>query len=247
MKKPTLLVAAVAAHGALLFGLVVSGIWHIDQLDPGRHTVNLAVLEPPAASGSPAAPAVQPKMIPKQHVTKDLVQPVKKLEVKIDTTPIDFTASTGPGNGLGSGSGSGDNPDGKDDDTGTCKGDGCAPTTAAPPPPPQPEIHIPPPVQTLPPMMLAGLRTSGNTQVSPPDTVKQAMLREDHTRVSGAFRVCLGTRGEIASVARVASTKYPAYDDTLVAAIRTWGYKPYTMNGTPVPACGMVTFIYSIK
>ena len=80
-----------------------------------------------------------------------------------------------------------------------------------------------------------------------PVKVKQDMMRDDHTRVTAAYRVCLGTRGDISSVTRIASTKYAEYDDTIARAIQGWKYHPYTANGVAVPACGMVTFIYSIK
>jgi hypothetical protein len=42
-------------------------------------------------------------------------------------------------------------------------------------------------------------------------------------------------------------TKFPSYDATLLSAVRDWRYQPYLVNGTPVPACSIVTFHYTMK
>ena len=50
-----------------------------------------------------------------------------------------------------------------------------------------------------------------------------------------------------ALVSVASSTRYEAYDARLVTAARAWRYRPYTVNGTPMPVCGMVTFVYTIR
>jgi outer membrane biosynthesis protein TonB len=61
------------------------------------------------------------------------------------------------------------------------------------------------------------------------------------------FKVCVDTAGGIGSLAQVRSTGYPSYDDQLAAAIRGWRYRPYLANGTEIPVCGVVTFIYGLQ
>lgn len=246
-RRVALIAGSFVAHGAVAVSMFVSGVWDISRLDPGRRTVSLAVLEPPAAQGSPPAreaPKLDPKVVPTKQVAKVLVQ-IEKID-KPDPTPHPDSTIAG-GNGLGSGSGDGDNPDGTDVGGGHCVGPACAPPEPTPhvalPDPPKP----PPPPTTIAPPMMAGLRYAGETNVTPPDSVKQEMLRDDHKRSVGAFRVCLAADGSIASVGMVASTKYPAYDAALRRAIDSWRYHPYQVDGRGVPACGMVTFVYTIQ
>ena len=42
------------------------------------------------------------------------------------------------------------------------------------------------------------------------------------------------------------ATKYPEYEQRLIDAARGWEYRPYTVNGTRVPACSAVAFQYEI-
>jgi TonB family protein len=96
-------------------------------------------------------------------------------------------------------------------------------------------------------MVLQGMRISGETQIQAPDTVKTMMMRDGKDRTVGALKLCIATDGGIKSVAIASSTKYEAYDAKLVATARSWRYKPYTVNGTPMPVCGVVTFVYTIR
>ncbi len=122
------------------------------------------------------------------------------------------------------------------DDGNTTAGDGCSAACKVE-------------VKTLfvPPTVLQGLRISGETQVHAPDTVKTTMLRDGRDRSVGVLKLCIATDGGISSVSVAATTKYEAYDAKLVSAVRSWRYKPYTVNGSPMPVCGMVTFVYTIR
>ena len=40
------------------------------------------------------------------------------------------------------------------------------------------------------------------------------------------------------------STGYPGYDQTLQNAILAWQFRPYEVDGKPVPVCTAVTFVY---
>lgn len=104
----------------------------------------------------------------------------------------------------------------------------------------------------IPPGIFTGLRISGETQIVPPDTVKTEMLRDGRPRTTGSFKLCIDASGRVSSLAPIAGgTKYPAYDAKIGAAMRAWRYKPYTINNqgsiTAVPACSVVTFVYTIK
>jgi hypothetical protein len=237
MKSP-LVVASLGIHFVAVSGLLVGGFWKLDRLEPGRKTLDLAVMSqpPPAESGSPAAAKAEPLRKKRPRVVaRDIVQPDKidRDEKHTATTSTDGQGSGGTGSGAGAGSGS--DPDG----TGSCTTPPCGdarPSVQAPPPKP---VFVPPAV-------IKGMRIFGETQIVPPATVKTAILRGGGKRVVAVFRVCVGQRGEISSIDVQKPSGYPAYDAVLVDGLQRWRYKAYEVNGRPVAVCGVVTFIYSI-
>ena len=46
------------------------------------------------------------------------------------------------------------------------------------------------------------------------------------------------------SVSMIQSTGYADYDLDLLNGVRTWRYRPFTVNGVPTPACSPVSFVY---
>lgn len=71
------------------------------------------------------------------------------------------------------------------------------------------------------------------------------MRQNGESATSALIKVCLAINGTVSSVTVVKSTRYAAYDAAVVAAARQWVYRPYTVNGTPTPACGFVTIQYA--
>jgi TonB family protein len=272
MNRRWLITFSLLAHTGLGIGLFVAGVWRIERLDqPKMHYVIGVPLpagaEPEGGSAKAAAEKLEKKE-KKKRIVKD-AQPVPK-EVKApQIAAADTTGELGDGAGKGSGSGDTDGPPGGEscddplgcgegtsggnggdpvcgngtkeagetcDDGNASAGDGCSASCKVE-------------VKTLfvAPTVLQGLRISGETQVHAPDTVKTTMLRDGRERTVGVLKLCIAVDGGISSVSVVGSTKYEAYDAKLVAAARAWRYKPYTVNGTPMPVCGMVTFVYTIR
>jgi len=235
---------SILAHVGFGIAVFASGVWHIDRLDPDRRAISVvAALGPPpsAAGGSPQLPEVklQPKDKPKV-ITKDLTQLVKLPEP--DAKPAIVTGRTGDGSGSGSNVGSG-----SDGDIGTCVvGCGSGSDTEKPviakQDPPKPEGPI-----TIPPNVLTMMRTSGSTQIHPPEVTKTAMLRDGRDRSVGIVKVCVSETGAVSDVSMITSTKYAAFDERLISGIKGWTYRPYAAKGRNVKVCGTVTFIYSIK
>ncbi len=240
MRSP-LVITSVGIHVAVVSGLLVAGLWKLDRLDPGRATFDLAVASPPppAASGSPAAAKAEPfKRKKQQTVVKEIVQPKKRdtdaTTQKAATEPSDGTG----GSGSGAGSGSGFDPIG----TGTCAIPPCGTGSAAPVPTKPATAPI-----IVPPTVIKGLRTSGETQIHPPPPVKTTMLRDGASKVVATLRLCVGTDGEVSGVSVLKSSGYAGYDAALDDGLRRWHYRSYEVNGRKVPVCGVVTFVYSIK
>lgn len=277
MTRRWLIVLSLLAHVGLGLFLFVTGIWRIERLDyRHRASLGLAVMIPPGlpdeGGASAAAKPTTPKRRDRREVVKEPRQPERRVLEKPETAPA--IAATlpgegeGTGTGSGTGSGSGDQPgDGEGvpcepgvpcgdgassalpnpvcgnalresgetcDDGNLTSGDGCSASCRVE-------------TQIVAPTVLQGLRTAGDTQVHPPDVVKTTMLRDGKQRTTGVLKVCIATDGAVSSVSVQATTKYAEYDARLAAAARSWRYRPYTVNGRPMPVCGMVTFVYTIK
>jgi hypothetical protein len=109
---------------------------------------------------------------------------------------------------------------------------------ASPPPPP-------PPPQNVPPTLLEANRTSGNKNIVPANLTQVEIARSGKDRIVGSYKLCLDASGAVTTVAQLKTTGFPAYDAKIVREMRQWAYKPYLINGTPVPVCTAATFIYS--
>jgi TonB family protein len=54
----------------------------------------------------------------------------------------------------------------------------------------------------------------------------------------GMFKVCVAATGEVTGVGILRSTGEPALlDDPWIATMKRWRYRPYTVDGRPVPFC----------
>ncbi len=261
MSRRWLAVVSLSAHLCILIGVFVSGIWRVERLESGPPRFTLAVQPPPPppapASGAraPRTPEIQPRV--RRHEVHQTVQPVPQVETPPEPTP------TGDGDGGGSGSGSGD-PAGtctencgdappadpvcgngaveageQCDDGNTASGDGCSATCRI-------EVR-PPPTATVAPSVLSGLRISGQTQVHPDEVTQNQMIRDGAGKVEAVVKLCITADGGVGSTHLLNSTKYAAYDAALIAAVAGWRYQPYRLNGTAVPACSVVRFVYTIQ
>jgi TonB family protein len=259
MSRRWLVVVSVVAHAAVGVGLIAASVWRIERVEAGRMRVDLVrPLSPPEpAPGGPVA-VRGPDFKPKEP--KVIVKTPRQPEPTPQEPPVVAGGATGEG-GQGQGTGNAENKgtclencgetpaavpvcgDGsldlgeQCDDSNAANGDGCSATC---------RTEIKPP-GNVPPTVLQGLRISGETQVHPSTATQHQMLRNDDRQVRGAVKVCLATDGSVASATMFASTGYADYDATILSAVRGWRYRPYTVNGTPVPACSSVTFMYSIR
>lgn len=234
-----LVIPSIAVHVGIIVALLFLGAWHLDKLDAPKVSVDIRTPPPlPAApEGSPAAKKQEFKhKEQKKEITHDLVVPTEKPKDVVPET-VATTGADGTGNGLGSGTGSGDGSGTGSD--GPCTVD-CAPPVVA-------VVEIPKPPTMIAPTLMTGLRTSGETQVQPPDTVKTEMHRSGQDRATAGFKVCLDASGNVASATQIKSSGFPAYDQRLTSAISTWRYRPYSLNGHGVPVCSVVTFIFAMK
>jgi len=247
--RKTLIGVSIAGHAALVTGVFISSVWDLDRLEhDSRSRAGLAVMVPPTLESGSLSPSLpEPKPITKPKQQKKLVKEPRQPRKLKDELDIKIEVGTEPGTGLGKGKGKGpgdtDGPEAGD----PCKGPGgCEPPLTT-----LPVLELPkePPrkIHDVRPEILRGLRIRGETAIHPPREVFDEMYRGGDHETHATLQVCIATEGTVSSVKLVRSTRYAAYDEAIVAAARRWLYRPYTANGTPVPACGMVTFQYVMK
>jgi TonB family protein len=219
------------------------------------------MLPPPAPSGGAAAPdpPTIKRKIPKKIPTQTVQPIVKASDLQAITTNIDDVGpGFGPGDPTDTGTCVGNCGETKQvtpvcgdssldageqcDDGNTVNGDGCSSTCrteARPTPPARPSI--------LPSTVLQGLRIAGETQIHPSTATRSMMMRANDLSVKAVILLCIAADGRVASATLQRSTRYDDYDQALLSEMHTWRYRPYTVNGAVVPACGIVNFNYSMK
>jgi len=252
-KRRWLIGISLVVHVVIVLALFVAGFWKLDRLEFKR-TFELAVAPPPPpppAAGASALATTKFKLKQKK-VVHDVVQPVQHLDEKPAATAD--VAGTGAGAGTGTGTGTGDEP-------GTCTEPPCGPGEAK-------EVEKPPvcdePPLVVPPAVIKGMRISGETQIHPSDVDKVAIMRSGKDKVMATYKVCVGAKGEVASISAAAPSGYASWDSAIAAALRNWRYRPYQLTPAQyaprdprcprptgqlhaVAVCGMVTFIYAIQ
>jgi hypothetical protein len=242
-RRRLIVTGSLIAHAGVLVAFVISGLWKIERLDAAPNdSLNLALTTEPSMEGGGPHPKATADFKPKEQ-TKVAVDTHHQPAVTTtdDSKPSD-TDTTG------------DNPDGKgthgkgpgdDNDKGKCAIPPCGTDDKVDPPKSVVQVVVPP--VNLKPAVIQGLRISGETEVRPSDYDKNSMWQAHVDQTSAMFKVCIGVTGDVTSATRVKSTKYSDYDQRIANAIHSWRYRPYTVAGQPAPACGMVTFVYSIQ
>jgi len=103
-----------------------------------------------------------------------------------------------------------------------------------PPPPPAPVVVAPPPPP--PPPAAPRIYTGGETGVAPPVPINQTLPSFPGQVIvprSGKLEVVIDELGVVESATMVASVTQN-YDAMVLAATKTWRFKPATLNGMPV-------------
>jgi TonB family protein len=253
-RRPRIVILlSIAAHAVALTFLVATGLWRVDKL--GVEDVPLAIASPPA--GSQSAPAEEPQA---EAATPrpDLPATGHHLRPPVHAASSAGSGQTGSDTGSGeqigmgivacegcSGSildqaaeqpscGNGKVEAGEEcDDGNRTAGDGCSASCRTD----KERIVIA--------RLVEGHRIEGNPQIAPPDTVKQAMVRSGLDSLTGAVKMCLDKDGNVRSLRVLRSTGYSEYDQRLLGGMRSWRYRPYTLDsGAAVSVCTVVTFIY---
>lgn len=101
--------------------------------------------------------------------------------------------------------------------------------------------------RTVAPKELEALRLGGDPKVAP-DVAEQALVEKCNvSRVMAVLKLCIDDKGAPRVLKLLRTSRLPAYDAKLTAAMRTWRYKPYLVDGKPTEVCTAVTFIFAVR
>jgi TonB family protein len=260
MSRRWLIAVSTVAHVAVGVGLFVTGVWQLEQLD--RPRLSIALGQPPSPPPPPAGGPTS--AVPQVDVTPPKPKPHKPPVLTQPTTAKDPVVND-PGPSTAPSTGGPDAPDSpclencgpaapavaavcgnnslevgeQCDDGNTLGNDGCSATC-------QLEPRPKPPTAVISTAVMSGLRLSGDTQIRPSSSTQNRMSRDGQTDVIGSVQLCIATDGSIASASTIKKTNYDEYDQALLEAVRSWRYRPYTVNGAAVKACSLVSFHYVI-
>lgn len=239
-----LILGSVAAHSVFLVALLVRGFWVIEKLTgPQRQVAMVTSLPPPPPPPPAAASARKPEApkTPRKRIPKDITQPPEKpltpeeLQVEISAGPDEV----GDPNGVVGGDPSG--MVGGDPTSVPSLGDRLP---AMQPPPPLPKQEKP---RTIAQHAIEQQRVSGDPAIHPDESTRLAIHRDGKNEVIATFKMCLSAEGTVTQVTAIRRSGYESYDRKIESTIRTWRYNPLTVDGTPVPVCSALTFVYRLR
>ncbi len=104
-----------------------------------------------------------------------------------------------------------------------------------------------PPPQNVPPTLLEGSRIAGDKNIAPDDATKTEIRNSGKDKAIGTWKLCIDRAGAITVIKKLKGTGFYRYDQIIEAGMGEWKYKPFEVNGAPVPVCTAITFIYSQK
>lgn len=92
---------------------------------------------------------------------------------------------------------------------------------------------------------VSGARIKGERMVTPADNEKNLIAKRGIHRIVTSWRLCLDEHGQPESILPYRSSGFAGYDRRIIATMQAWRYRPFQVDGQPVPVCIGITFIYS--
>jgi len=223
--------ASTVAHGAAFAGLLFWTFWQVEKVQ-----------------GKPAAvvfvPTLAPPPPPETPKTPDAPRDPEHRSGKRPPHPVQLTTSVPPEPEPPVTSGGGEDTRGSGDDHGTPGGTGVPGGTG-------PVTDEPPPIVATPQVVLESVigaaRIAGVREIALPLDVKQALVAQGRRTTRAAVKLCLDTDGVPNRIEVVQSTGFSSADAAIRLEMAAWRYRPYRVNGAPVPVCTAVMFQYTIS
>jgi periplasmic protein TonB len=211
------IVLSLALHGGLLMAAVVYSFTHVDELSPPTVTVTFLTAAPPPPP--PPPPKRKSATKTKPVTPKEIVQPKPNEIVQPKTKPKEEPEEdTGVEGGIEGG-----------------VAGGVASAVHAPPPPPPPRQEDAAP-KFLPPN-IAGQQLLTDPVKDPQyRVVLPGALSNAGMRLWAMIKICVSKEGTVSDV-KIIKGMDPSVDPLLRDKIKTWRYKPVSIDGRPITFC----------
>jgi TonB family protein len=76
---------------------------------------------------------------------------------------------------------------------------------------------------------------------------KTEISRSGKTKLVTTYKICINVNGDVSQVNMLKSSGFPSYDSKISREMKSWKYRPYSVDGQAKPVCTSVTFIYQQK
>jgi TonB family protein len=203
---------SLALHGALLLVGVAASFWRVEEVSPSVQIPTFLAPFVPP-SGSPPPPARRPPARP--HVRAPaLVQP-RPAEAPAPTEPTPATDDLDPPGENPGRPGVGPGVDQISHDWGS--------------PPRMVGPHV------------AQAQLAIDPHVDPYRVRLPAALISARFSLTVLVKICVRATGDVDSVTVLRSNE-PTLNATVVSVLHTWRYRPFTIDGRPVPFCSTVNY-----
>ena len=203
---------AIGLHAALLIVGVYLSFWHVEELSPPSVSVTFLAAAPPPPP--PPPPPKKKKADTVKVIPKEIVQPrpnqiVQPKEKPPEPEEEDDGEEGGVEGGVAGGVAGGVVG-------GTVGSTGTGPVMVAP-------------------NVGTGQRTTDLTDPRYKPGLPPALNRAGMV-VWGMFKICVSAQGKVTGVTMIKPAD-PLVDADWMAKMKLWEYKPYSVNGRPVPFC----------
>jgi periplasmic protein TonB len=220
---------SLVLHAGLATAAIVYSFWHVDVLSPPTVTVTFLNNSPPPPP-PPPPPKKRTAAQTKPVVVKDIVQPKPNEIVQPKAKPVEEPKEEDGEEGGEEGGVAGGVVGGV---AGGVAVAAAPPAARPPPPPPKPEEIAP---KFLPPniagqQLLTDPRKDAQYRVALPPALATAGMR-----LWAMLKVCVSEEGNVFDVKVIKSMDVTA-DSLLQAKIKTWRYKPVSIDGHAVRFC----------
>jgi periplasmic protein TonB len=221
---------SVALHAVLLSAAVVQSFWQVDELSPPGIPVTFvqAMAAPPPPPPPPAAQVERSR--PKTPRSVARVEPTPIVQPSAEPAPEPAEKPEPAAAEVVEEAGDEAAPEGQVGGVAGGAAGGVltsvAPSTAPVPPPPP--VNIAPSVGAA--HRLTNLEDPRYRPTLAPT------LNRPGISIWGIFRICVSADGRVSGVTMLKSAD-PLVDQDWMAKIRSWQYRPYSVDGRPVAFC----------
>jgi protein TonB len=232
LRKQASLTVSVGVHAAVLLAGIVYSLWYVEELSPPLMavTLHLGAVPPPPPPPPPAKKHASTKPTTKSRDKREtLVQPKEQSKEESARTDEPDENDKEEEDGVAGGV------------EGGVKGGVIGGVVGGVLPSPQPKETGPKMLLQLPKGLLLIDPNADEYRVKLPRALERVGLK-----FTALLRICVSPQGTVTEV-KVLQSADPAIDPQFPAVIGRWRYRPFIVDGRPIPFCYPVRYEVSAR